>query len=745
MIVKAISHYKILEKIGEGGMGVVYKAEDTKLRRTVALKFLPEDLTKDSEAKERFLQEAQAAAALDHPNICTVHEIDEADGQTFIVMANIEGQSLKEIIGAGPMEMSRAINIVIQVAEGLQEAHKRGVVHRDVKPANIMLTDRDQAKIMDFGLAKLSWGVDLTKTAAIMGTVAYMSPEQAKGETVDHRTDIWSFGALLYEMLSGERTFKSRHDHAILHSVLYEDPVPIGKLKSDVPVAVEEIISKCMQKEPNDRYSDMGSLLKDLRSIPLEDTSDSSSEETDKQQLPSIAVLPFVNMSADPENEYFSDGLSESIINVLTQLNNFKVVARTSAFSFKGKDVNIREIGKELNVANVLEGSVQKAGNRLRITAQLISVKDGYHLWSEKFDRTLEDVFAIQDEISLQIVDNLKAKLGSDEKTMLVKRYTDDIEAYNLYLKGRYHFAKITEGGIEKALDYFHQVVDKDPMYALAYAGIADCHLRNTWYYFRPPKEELPKALAFVEKALTLDSQLSEAHASLALTKMLYERDWDGSGKEFEHAIDLNPGNSLARSYYSVYFAVLGKHSESIEEAQKALDLDPISLWEMINLGMRYYYDFQFDKSLEQIQKAIDLDPNNYVAHNYSVFPLVCLGRYDEAVQSAQRAEKILGERTPHILCAFGLAYSLSGDRGEAQKVLKELIALSDKGTIPLFIIPWIYFSLDERDKAFEWIERGFEENDPLLMWIKSDPIFRRLEGDPKYNEMLKKLGLDRY
>jgi serine/threonine protein kinase len=745
VIVKAISHYKILEKIGEGGMGVVYKAEDTKLRRTVALKFLPEDLTKDSEAKERFLQEAQAAAALDHPNICTVHEIDEADGQTFIVMANIEGQSLKEIIGAGPMEMSRAINIVIQVAEGLQEAHKRGVVHRDVKPANIMLTDRDQAKIMDFGLAKLSWGVDLTKTAAIMGTVAYMSPEQAKGETVDHRTDIWSFGALLYEMLSGERTFKSRHDHAILHSVLYEDPVPIGKLKSDVPVAVEEIISKCMQKEPNDRYSDMGSLLKDLRSIPLEDTSDSSSEETDKQQLPSIAVLPFVNMSADPENEYFSDGLSESIINVLTQLNNFKVVARTSAFSFKGKDVNIREIGKELNVANVLEGSVQKAGNRLRITAQLISVKDGYHLWSEKFDRTLEDVFAIQDEISLQIVDNLKAKLGSDEKTMLVKRYTDDIEAYNLYLKGRYHFAKITEGGIEKALDYFHQVVDKDPMYALAYAGIADCHLRNTWYYFRPPKEELPKALAFVEKALTLDSQLSEAHASLALTKMLYERDWDGSGKEFEHAIDLNPGNSLARSYYSVYFAVLGKHSESIEEAQKALDLDPISLWEMINLGMRYYYDFQFDKSLEQIQKAIDLDPNNYVAHNYSVFPLVCLGRYDEAVQSAQRAEKILGERTPHILCALGLAYSLSGDRGEAQKVLKELIALSDKGTIPLFIIPWIYFSLDERDKAFEWIERGFEENDPLLMWIKSDPIFRRLEGDPKYNEMLKKLGLDRY
>jgi serine/threonine protein kinase/tetratricopeptide (TPR) repeat protein len=747
MIGKTISHYKVLEKIGEGGMGVVYKAEDTKLKRVVALKFLPEELMKDPEAKERFVQEAQAAAALDHPNICTVHEIEEVEGQAFIAMAYIDGQSLKEMINSGPMEIDRAIGIAVQVAEGLKEAHERGVVHRDVKPANIILTEKEQVKIMDFGLAKLSWGVDLTKTAVIMGTVAYMSPEQAKGEAVDHRTDIWSFGAMFYEMLTGKRPFKSRYDHAILHSVLYEDPAPIDNLKSDVPVEAENIVLRCMQKKPKDRYPNMGSLLKDLKSIPQEDGDrvDTSPVETSEETFPSIAVLPFVNMSTDPENEYFSDGLSESIINVLTQLDNFKVVARTSAFSFKGKDVNIREIGKELNVANVLEGSVQKAGNRLRITAQLISVKDGYHLWSEKFDRTLDDVFAIQDEISLQIVDNLKAKLGKEEKSMLVKRYTDDIEAYNLYLKGRFQFAKITKEGMERALDYFHQVVDKDPKYALAYAGIADCHIRNTWYYFRPPKEELPKALAFAEKALNLDSQLSEAHASLAFTKMMYERDWDGSGKEFECAIDLNPGNSLARSYYSVYFAVLGKHSESIEQAQKALDLDPISLWEMINLGLRYYYDSQFEKSLEQIKKAIDLDPNSYAAHNYSAFPLVCLGRYEEAIQAAQKAEKILGERTPHILCALGLTYSLAGDRGEAEKILEELIALSDKGTIPLFIIPWIYYALDERDLAFEWMERGFEENDPLLMWIKSDPIIKRLEPDQRYHAMLKKLGLDRY
>jgi TolB-like protein/Flp pilus assembly protein TadD len=447
-------------------------------------------------------------------------------------------------------------------------------------------------------------------------------------------------------------------------------------------------------------------------------------------------------MSADPDNEYFSDGLSESIINVLTQINNFKVVARTSAFSFKGKDVNIQEIGRELNVENVLEGSVQKAGNRLRITAQLISVKDGYHLWSEKFDRTLEDVFAIQDEISLQILDNLKARLGSGGKSILVKRYTDEIEAYNLYLKGRYHFAKISKIGIEKALDYFHEVVDTDPMYALAYTGIADCHIRNTWYYFRSPKEELPKALTFAEKALALDSQLSEAHASLALTKMLYNRDWDGAGKEFERAIDLNPGNSLARSYYSIYFAVLGKHNRSIEEARRALDLDPLSSWEMINLGMRYYYDSQFEKSLEEIRKAIDQDPISYAAHNYSAFPLMCLQRYEEAIQAAEKAEKILGERTPHILCVLGLAFSLAGAKGEAENVIRELIALSDKGTIPLFIIPWIYFVLDKRDKAFEWMERAFEEKDPLLMWIKSDPIIKTLEPDSRYQDMLEKLGL---
>ena len=743
MIGKTISHYKILEKIGEGGMGVVYKGEDAKLRRVVALKFLPEGLMKDPEAKERFVQEAQAAAALDHPNICTVHEIDEAEDQTFIAMAYIQGESLRDIIGSGALEMDRAVKIAMQIAEGLREAHKRGVIHRDIKPANIILTESEQAKIMDFGLAKLVWGVDLTKTAVIMGTVAYMSPEQAKGEAVDQRTDIWSFGAMLYEMLSGERPFKNRHDHALLHSLLYEEPEPIGNLRKDLPVGLDNIVAKCLQKDPKDRYRDMESLLGDLKSFSVEYKPDSSRLETADKKVPSIAVLPFVNMSVDPDNEYFSDGLSESIINVLTQLNNFKVVARTSAFSFKGKDVNIQDIGKELNVENVLEGSVQKAGNRLRITAQLISVKDGYHLWSEKFDRTLDDVFAIQDEISLQIVDKLKIKLGSEEKSMLVKRYTEDIEAYNLYLKGLYNLAQITKEGVDKALDLFHQVIKKDPTYALAYAGISDCHARNTWYYYRPPKEELPKALAFAEKALTLDPQLSEAHVSLGYAKMLYDRDWEKAGREFQQAIELNPGNALAHNFYSIYYAVLGKNDKSIAEAQKALDLSPADLWMWINLGMRYYYDNQFEMCLKYTKKAIVLEPNSFLGHCYSVFPLVFLGRTKEALQAAYKAAEVLGEYSPHILIALGLAHSTSGNRKEAEKIIDELVGLSDKGTIPTFSIAWIYTSLEERDKAYEWMERAVDENDPLIMWIKSDPMFKRLEADPRYNKLLNTLGLN--
>jgi len=455
--------YQLLEKLGEGGMGIVYKARDTRLDRTVALKFLPPELTRDEEAKERFIQEAKAAAALNHPQICTIYEIDEADKQTFISMEYIKGQSLKDKLESGPLDTDEAKDIAIQVAKGLREAHEKGIIHRDIKPANIMLTNKGQAKITDFGLAKLTWGVDLTKTSTIMGTVAYMSPEQAKGKEVDHRTDIWSLGAMLYETLTREKPFKRTHDQATLYAVLNESPEPIEKFRKGIPPELESVVLRCIEKFPDNRYRNMETVISDLESVA-----------TKFKSFPSIVVLPFTNMSADPEQEYFCDGLAEEIINALTKIKDLKVVARTSAFVFKGEKLDVREIGRRLNVGTVLEGSVRKSGNRLRITAQLINVADGYHLWSEKFDRNLEDVFAIQDEISEAIVENLKVKLLKGEREAVFKRYTENMEAYSLYLKGIYFLRMYTVDGFKKAIEFFQAALQKDPDYALAYAGLAE-------------------------------------------------------------------------------------------------------------------------------------------------------------------------------------------------------------------------------------------------------------------------------
>jgi serine/threonine protein kinase len=568
MVGKTISHYKILEKIGEGGMGVVYEAKDTKLKRTVALKFLPKEFTADPEARERFVQEAQAAAALDHPNICTVHEIDEADGQTFIAMAHIKGESLRDKIAARPLDIDEALKIVIQIAEGLQEAHEKGVIHRDIKPANIMLAKNNQAKIMDFGLAKLSWGVDLTKTATIMGTVAYMSPEQAKGEQVDHRTDIWSLGAMLYEMLTGERPFKIMHDQAVLHAILNEDPMPITKIRKEIPQELEKIVKKALEKDPKKRYNDMEAMLADLKSVGQKPPSTAADK-------PSIAVLPFVNMSADPENEYFSDGLAEDLINALTKIKEIHVVARTSSFAFKGEKVDVREIGQKLNVDNLLEGSVRKAGNRVRITAQLIKVKDGYHLWSDRYDRNMEDVFAIQDEITEKIMDKLLVALDVSEKPLEDHRQVN-FEAYDLYLKGHYCLNKFE---LDKALAYYEQAIEKDPDYALAYASIAEVYtLLSTGFDILANKDAMPKAREAAQKALKLDPNLAEAYVSLGLVALSYDWDRKATKKYLGKAIELNPNSAVAYQWCEFYWTYMMADLETATvQLERALELDPLN------------------------------------------------------------------------------------------------------------------------------------------------------------------------
>jgi serine/threonine protein kinase len=517
MIGRNISHYKILEKLGEGGMGVVYKAEDTKLERSVALKFLSPQTLGSDEEKARFVREAKAAAALNHPNICTVYEINDTEDQSFIAMEYIDGEGLAERIETGSLDIDEALNIAIQIAEGLRRAHRRGIVHRDIKSANILIDEDGQAKILDFGLAKLTGKTRLTKTATVMGTVTYMSPEQAHGKAaIDHHTDIWSLGILLYEMLAGKQPFDAPSDAGLIYKIIHEEPEPLSSVRPDVPSALEQAIRKTIQKNPEDRYEDMEALISDLKAIRSGSAPQIIVEE---KTTPSIAVLPFADMSTQKDQEYFCDGISESLINELTQITDLRVIARTSAFSFKGQNLDVREIGKKLNVDTILEGSIQKAGNRLRVTAQLINTARGEHLWSEKFDRDMEDIFAIQDEISQVIVDKLKPQLLPEDKAKLSQRQTVDPEAYNLYLKGRWFWNKQTHEDLLKAIECFEQAIRKAPDYALAYAGLADCYTLLPFHGPSEPRKTIPKAREATLKALELDKNVAEAHCSLAVER----------------------------------------------------------------------------------------------------------------------------------------------------------------------------------------------------------------------------------
>jgi serine/threonine protein kinase/tetratricopeptide (TPR) repeat protein len=741
MIVKTISHYNIIDKIGHGGMGVVYKAEDTKLKRVVALKFLPQELMRDREAKERFIQEAQAAAALDHPNICTVHEINESDGQTYIVMAFVEGQSLKDKILAGQLELAEILKIASQIAEGLNAAHKKGITHRDIKPANIMLTEEGLIKIMDFGLAKLSWGVDLTKTATVMGTVSYMSPEQASGEKTDHRTDIWSLGCVLYEMLAGQRPFKSTHEQAAIYSIMNEEPEPIASLRRDLPVGFELILHACLQKDPRNRYRDMATLLSDLKSIDLEDKTQVLTAVHAKEKPPSIAILPFVNMSADPENEYFSDGLSEAILNSLTKIKDFKVVARTSAFSFKGKDVDVREIGKQLDVNKVLEGSVQKAGNRLRITAQLINVEDGYHLWSERFDRNMDDVFAIQDEISLAIVDNLKINLLKGEKTKLIKRHTNDPEAFNLYLKGRYFYNKRTEEDTKRSVEYFERALAKDPEFALAYAGLADTYSNFGFYHWLPYEEARSKAKELALKGVEVDDSVGETHAAYANSILWFEFKWAEAEKEYKRAIELSPSDVEARHMYAHLLESSGRFDEAIAEMGKALELEPLSINLNHCMGRILFFSGDSDEAIDLFQKTIEMDPSFPLQYFWLGVVYLHIGELQEAIDLFQKGTKFPTVNEV-VLGGLGLAFALTGKENEARKILNELNKLSKERCVGTSPFAYIYMGLGDIDKTFEYLEKGFEIGDMYLFCLPIDPIFKDLHGNPRFEALLKKMGL---
>jgi len=703
---KNILHYKIIEKLGEGGMGIVYKAEDTKLKRDVAIKFLPRQISVNEEERQRFIIEAQAAAALNHTNIATIYAIEEHDDEMFIVMEYIDGKELREIVKDDQLSIETVIDLATQIAEGLKAAHDKDIVHRDIKSANIMIKESGQVKIMDFGLAKIGGNTQLTKAGSTLGTVAYMSPEQARGEDVDFRTDIWSFGVVLYEMLTSSLPFKGQYEQAVIYSILNENPQSIMEFREDTPSTLIQIVDKILQKNPKERYQSTNVLIDELKTI---DKPEHPSQQ--KKETPTIAVLPFSNMSADKEQEYFCDGIAEDILNDLTNLKGLHVVARTSSFAFRDKNQDIREIGKKLDAHTIVEGSVRKAGNRLRITAQLINVADGYHLWSERYDRELEDVFAIQDEIAKNIVQALEIKLSKREKYVLGKIKTNDLQAYDFYIRGRTYFHQGHQDKVRLAIQMFQKAIQKDKNYAFAYAGLADGYA-YLYMYFDRNEKNLERALIASQTALELDQELAEAHSSRGLV-LAQKKQYNEAEEEFETAIQLDPKFFTAYYEYARTCRAQGKHSQAAKLFEKATRIRPEN-YEAALFLVSAYNDINLEtemkeankRALDVVRKHLDLNPDDARALYLGAGALVKANESEKALQWVERAVSI----DPHE-------------------------------TSVLYNATCIYSKLGKVDVALDYFEKSIEAGFASLEWIENDSDLDPIRSHPRFQRALKKLN----
>jgi serine/threonine protein kinase len=726
--------YRIIEEVGRGGMGVVYKAEDTRLKRIVALKFLSAELTQDEEAKQRFIQEAQAAAALDHPNICTVYEVDEAYEQTFIAMSHIEGQSLKDKLRDGPLDVEEAKEIALQVAEGLKEAYDKGIVHRDIKPANIMLTDKRQAKITDFGLAKLSGRADLTKVSTIMGTVAYMSPEQAKGEAVDHRTDIWSFGAMLYEMISGKRPFQKSQEHALIHAILNEEPGPLSTVRRDIPKAFEKAILKALEKEPTRRYQNMAEFLNDIKTVG------DTGVNVPKQDK-SIIVLPFEDMSPGRDNEYFSDGLTEEIIADLSHIHDLLVISRSSAMTFKGTQKTIPEIAQAVNVRYVLEGSVRKAGNNLRITAQLIDSTNDAHLWAEKYSGTLDDVFDIQEKVSRSIVAGLKMKLAPAEERKVSEHPVASASAYDCYLRAKHEITKWTEPALDRALHLLKTALKLTGDNAILFAGLALVHISYAAGAFRTDEETLEKAERYAQKALSLDPELAVGHYALAAVA-------SGRGDcrqqfiDAKRAVSLDPNDPLAVMYFAFGAAYTGNSSTSRPFVEQLLQVDPLNAQVHVNSAIQEYYECRFEEALEAGRRAFVLDPESIMSRYLYIVSLILTDKFDEAHRlSEQWREDMPGYSWVELILAT--LYSARGMKSESQKILSEKTQQAMWGRDPagVLIVVEINALNGETEESLKWLEHAVDIgfiNYPLFSEL--DPFLENIRGEPRFKKLMERV-----